>query len=82
MVAILLGAALAMLTFAIGAYIFIGVGRAVSRPAASGEPTKYFDAWGQYRVTDRQIRAATEEPDGDHRPDDSSAGPEAGDRAS
>jgi hypothetical protein len=74
MVAILLGAALAILAFAIGAYVFIGIGRAISRPAASKEPTKYIDAWGRYRVSDEQIRAATEEevgPDDDTR--DSSA---------
>jgi len=61
LLAILLGAALLIVLFAVGAYLFIGLGRAVSRPAVDKKPTEYFDAWSHYRVSEEQIRAATEE---------------------
>ena len=76
LLAILLGAALLIVLFAVGAYVFIGLGRAVSRPAADKKPTEYFDAWSHYRVSDEQIRAATEEQSHDEGKDE---GPEGDD---
>ncbi|HOO15690.1 MAG: hypothetical protein KBH81_07775 [Phycisphaerae bacterium] len=74
LVAIMLGCFLAILAFAIGAYTFIGIGRAISRPTASGKPTKYVDAWSQYRISEEQIRAATEEVDDRNATEDPSSG--------
>ncbi len=48
----------------------------MSRPSADKKPTEYFDAWSHYRVSDEQIRAATEEQPHDEEKDD---GPEGDD---
>lgn len=61
LLAILLISALLLLLFVIGCYLVIRIGRVVRRPVA-GAPTEYVDAWRQYRLTDEQIAAATDEP--------------------
>jgi len=59
--ALLLVAVLLILAFVVGAYLVIRVGRLLTRDSVGGQPTHYVDAWSQYRVTDDQIDAATEE---------------------
>ncbi|MEW6254175.1 MAG: hypothetical protein AB1716_26290 [Planctomycetota bacterium] len=61
LLAILLISALLILLFVMGAYLLINVGRLVARERVGGQPTEYIDAWGQYRLSDEQINAATQE---------------------
>lgn len=58
---ILLGAALLIIVFVIGAYLFIRIGQFVSEKPRPEQPTKYVDAWSQYRLTEEEIQAATDE---------------------
>ncbi len=62
-VSVLLAAVLLVLVFAIGSYLLIRIGRAITYKRIGGQPTKYVDAWGNYRLTDEQIAAATDESD-------------------
>ncbi len=66
----LLVSALLILLFVIGAYFLIRVGRVVAREEPRRPPTDYTDAWGQYRLTDEQIAAATGEDESDDLPED------------
>jgi hypothetical protein len=65
---IVLCATLLILMFAIGAYLLLRAGRAVSRQRLGGKPTEYVDAWSQYRLSDEQIEAATREEERPRRP--------------
>jgi hypothetical protein len=57
--AVLLLSGLLVLIFAIGAYLLIRVGRAVTqKPPAQAGPTQYADAWSQYRISDAEVDAA------------------------
>lgn len=58
---ILLTSALLILLFVVGAYLVIHAGRVVARERIGGKPTPYVDAWGQYRLTEADISAATGE---------------------
>lgn len=64
---ILLISALLILLFILGAYLLINVGRFVARDRVGGKPTAYVDVWRNYRLTDEEISAATQEdrPDTD-----------------
>ena len=65
---IVLGSILLIVIFVVGAYLFIRIGQAVAHDKVGGEPTKYVNVWGQYRLTDEQIDAATEEEPEDGEP--------------
>lgn len=69
---ILLISALLILLYVLGAYLVIRIGQMVARHQVGGKPTRYVDAWAQYRLTDEQISAATSEdadgPGGRRRP--------------
>lgn len=64
---ILLISALLILLFVLGAYLLIHVGRFVARDRVGGKPTDYVDVWQNYRLTEDEISAATQEdqPDDD-----------------
>lgn len=47
--------------FFLAAYLVIRIGQFVARERVGGKPTEYVDAWGNYRLTDAQISAATAE---------------------
>jgi hypothetical protein len=68
LITILLISALLILLFVVGAYLLIRVGRLVTRGPLGGKPTAYVNVWQQYRVTDEQITAATQEPPADDKP--------------
>lgn len=81
---VLLCATLAILVFALGAYLLIRVGRTVAQSPVGGKPTEYSDAWSQYRISDEQIAAAVgesaeevgdDDDDEDDPPLDDPAGP-------
>ena len=82
MLTIALISALLILLFAIGAYLVIRAGQFVARGHVGGKPTAYVDAWSQYRLSDEQISAATDEerPGGadDGEPDGPSPQPPTG----
>ncbi len=67
LITILLISALLILVYVVGAYLLIWIGRLVARGSIGGKPTPYVDAWQQYRVTDEEIAAATQEPPADDR---------------
>ena len=73
---ILLIAALLILLFVIGCYLVIRVGGFVRTPLG-GKPTKYVNAWQNYRLTDEQIAAATTEYPADDDADDPPIDPDA-----
>ncbi len=50
-----------ILLFVVGAYLLINIGRLITRERVGGKPTQYVDVWGNYRLTDEQISAATSE---------------------
>lgn len=58
---LLLGSLLLILLFAIGAYLVLRAGRSLSRNQAGSRPTEYVDAWSKYRLSEEQIKAATDE---------------------
>ena len=58
---ILLTSALLILLFVIGTYLVIRAGQFVSRDRVGGRPTDYVDAWSEYRLSDEQLFAATDE---------------------
>lgn len=55
---------LLLIVFLVATYFLLRAGR-IARAPIGGHPTTYVDAWKQYRVTDEQIAAATEEPERD-----------------
>jgi uncharacterized membrane protein len=59
---VLLGSALLILLFVVGAYFVIHLGQFISRQRVGGKPTEYVDAWQNYRLSDADISAATDEP--------------------
>jgi ABC-type uncharacterized transport system fused permease/ATPase subunit len=61
---LMLVAMLLILLFVIGSYLLIRIGREITRKSEQHKPTKYVDAWSQYRLTDEQIAEATQEPPG------------------
>jgi hypothetical protein len=64
--------------FLIGSYAMVKVGRYMLDRTPAERSTDYVDAWGNYRVTDEQIKAATDqwEDAGDKPPPaDPDAGP-------
>ena len=67
---VMLGAVLLIMLFVIGSYLFMRIGREVSRKPVGGEPTEYSDAWSGYRVSDEEIAAATQEDPPDSAPPD------------
>jgi len=69
LLAVLLAVSLVILVFAIGAYLLLRAGHAVSQERLGGRPSTYVDAWSRYRLTDEQISRATQE-----RPDDAQPG--------
>jgi len=66
-----------ILLFVIGAYLVIRVGQFVAREQVGGKTTAYVDAWQNYRLTDEQISAATEEPKPDRDSNDRPTDPDA-----
>mgnify|MGYP005860193097 CR=1 FL=1 len=63
---------LLLVVFLISLYLLVRMGQALKRPTVGGHPTRYVDAWSQYRLTDDAVRDAThEEPEspGPPRPD-------------
>ncbi len=79
LVAVLLGCLLLILLFVLGGYLFLRLGRAVSQEPLGDKPTEYIDAWSRYRLSDEQIRAATQEDQPPDEPDsqaDDSDGPQ------
>ena len=73
---LLLISALLILLFVLGAYLVIRVGQSVARERVGGEATTYVDAWQNYRLTDEQISAATEEKRPDRGSGDRPADPD------
>ena len=69
---VLLGSGLLILSFVVGAYLLIRVGRAVSQKPVGGQATEYVDAWSRYRLSQEQIQATTGEgpADSQTQPDD------------
>lgn len=70
---VLLVSALLILMFVVGAYFVIHIGQYISRQRVGGKPTEYVDAWQNYRLSEADISAATDEPadssdDPDERP--------------
>ncbi len=61
MLSIVLASGLLLILFLVGTYFLLRAGRAAKTPVG-GAPTRYVDAWAQYRVTDEQIASATAEP--------------------
>jgi hypothetical protein len=49
-------------SFVIGSFLMARLGRAFLGPSARRAATRYSDAWSNYRLTEEQIRSATEEP--------------------
>ena len=74
---LLLISALFALLFVVGAYLVIRVGQFVARDRVGGKTTAYVDAWQNYRLTDEQIAAATEEKKPDRDSDDRPVDPDA-----
>jgi hypothetical protein len=74
---ILLISALFILLFVVGAYLVIRVGQFVARDRVGGKTTAYVDAWQNYRLTEEQIAAATEERKPDRDSNDRPADPDA-----
>jgi hypothetical protein len=74
---LLLISALFALLFVVGAYLVIRVGQFVAHDRVGGKTTAYVDAWQNYRLTDEQIAAATEERKPDRDSDDRPADPDA-----
>ena len=58
---LMLSIVLASGLFLVGTYFLLRAGRAARTPVG-GTPTRYVDAWAQYRLTDEEIAAATAEP--------------------
>jgi hypothetical protein len=61
MLTIVLASGLLLILFLVGTYFLLRAGTAARTPVG-GAPTRYVDAWAQYRVTDEEIAAATAEP--------------------
>ena len=61
MLSIVLASGLLLILFLVGTYFLLRAGRAARTPVG-GTPTRYVDAWAQYRLTDEEIAAATAEP--------------------
>lgn len=61
LLATLMAAALALAAFVIGSYMMIRIGRALISRDVGGAPTRYVDAWANYRLSDDEIEAATQE---------------------
>lgn len=51
-----------LMLFLVGSFVMVRLGRAAVARRARAAKTEYVDAWSQARVTDEQIRAATDEP--------------------
>lgn len=64
---LVLASGLLLVLFIVGAYFLLRAGRGL-RDADPHGPTLYVDAWGRYRLTDEQIRAATDHESGDSPP--------------
>ena len=73
---LLLISALLILLFVVGAYLVIRVGQFVARDRLGGKTTAYVDAWQNYRLTDEQISAATEEKKPERGPGDRPTDPD------
>ena len=74
---ILLISALSIILFVVGAYLVIRAGQFVARERVGGKATAYVDAWQNYRLTDEQISAATEEKKPERNSDDRPGDPDA-----
>ncbi len=69
---IVLVSALLILLFAVGAYLVVRVGQFIARQRVGGAVTPYVDAWSQYRLSEADISAATDEQ---HPPNTQDGGP-------
>ncbi|MCG3127876.1 MAG: hypothetical protein CHACPFDD_02748 [Phycisphaerae bacterium] len=83
LLATLMAAALALAAFVIGSYMVIRIGRTLISRDVGGAPTRYVDAWSNYRISDDEIHAATHEQDEggeDTSSDKGESGPDEPDR--
>jgi hypothetical protein len=60
---------LLFLVFLVGSYLMVRIGRRLLHHAPFRGPSEYVDVWGNYRLTQDQIDAATREPEEQLPPD-------------
>jgi hypothetical protein len=65
----LLHSFLIFLTFLLGSYVMVRIGRALLRGKKAASKTEYKDAWGNYRLTQEELDTATAQLEEDFPPD-------------
>jgi hypothetical protein len=59
---------LLLVVFLVSLYLLVRMGQALKRPSVGGPPTRYVDAWSQYRLSEDAVRDATHEEPGSSDP--------------